>query len=837
MRRPLFIDPAPLREAAGRHQPSEPPREPEAPTATADATPWEQVLYKHVESGVSAPVRHPQEPPSLPMPECVRKMSSPGIDGDPKPPCLPRNGLLKLPGRPSSLGAASITKGTPAAKNRACQPPPPPGPAAPPPRAGPAAGPCPPAGGPTSAPTCGSPAERPPLATDEKILNGLFWYFSACEKCVLAQVCKAWRRVLYQPKFWAGLTPVLHAKELYNVLPGGEKEFVSLQGFAARGFEGFCLVGVSDLDICEFIDNYALSKKGVKAMSLKRSTITDAGLEVMLEQMQGVVRLELSGCNDFTEAGLWSSLSARITSLSVSDCINVADDAIAAISQLLPNLAELSLQAYHVTDTALAYFTARQGHSTHTLRLLSCWEITNHGVVNVVHSLPNLTALSLSGCSKVTDDGVELVAENLRKLRSLDLSWCPRITDMALEYVACDLHRLEELVLDRCVRITDTGLSYLSAMSSLRSLYLRWSCQVGLPASGRWDPAGCGEAPGHRLRTCPPAPPMSVGFSGSHHIQPPPRAELSGCPGSSEAHQLPPGSVRGQETRWNPASCPSSSSRPRAEPRGRPPHPRPPHARAESYLVPHPCQVQDFGLKHLLAMRSLRLLSLAGCPLLTTTGLAGLVQLHELEELELTNCPGATPELFKYFSQHLPRHRGPEEPQGLPISHYPAPGTLRGVCGEIGHPRPESRPLSAPVLPDLCQPDQRPPLVPAACRRGAAPVLVLSLPGLQVFGTLCYGPAQGRDRRLVDEQLEPHLGCQAFRSSWAARTSALQPPGTSLLRRECKGVPARGQEQHPPNSGSYLPMASAPRCPRREGSSGSPSPSLASHTSACSEEL
>lgn len=69
----------------------------------------------------------------------------------------------------------------------------------------------------------------------------------------------------------------------------------------------------------------------------------------------------------------------------------------------------------------------------------------------MVHSLPNLTALSLSGCSKITDDGVELVAENLRKLRSLDLSWCPRITDMALEYIACDLHKLEELVLDRSV--------------------------------------------------------------------------------------------------------------------------------------------------------------------------------------------------------------------------------------------------------------------------------------------------------------------------------------------------------------------------------------------------
>ncbi|XP_010000546.1 PREDICTED: F-box/LRR-repeat protein 16, partial [Chaetura pelagica] len=364
----------------------------------------------------------------------------------------------------NGLGSASITKGTPAVKNRLCQPPSVPALLTPalPPRGD---LPVPSLASPLSLATLASvssPAgaslvglnpstgpEQPPLpgshhlAVDEKILNRLFWYFSACEKCVLAQVCKAWRRVLYQPKFWVGLTPVLHTKELYNVLPGGEKEFVSLQGFAVRGFDGFCLVGVSDLDICEFIDNYPLSKKGVKSMSLKRSTITDAGLEV-----GGWARLELSGCNDFTEAGLWSSLNARITSLSVSDCINVADDAIAAISQLLPNLAELNLQAYHVTDTALAYFTAKQGYTTHTLRLNSCWEITNHGVVNMVHSLPNLSVLSLSGCSKVTDDGVELVAENLRKLRSLDLSWCPRITDMALEYIACDLHKLEELVLD-----------------------------------------------------------------------------------------------------------------------------------------------------------------------------------------------------------------------------------------------------------------------------------------------------------------------------------------------------------------------------------------------------
>lgn len=184
--------------------------------------------------------------------------------------------------------------------------------------------------------------------------------------------------------------------------------------------------------------------------------------------MQALYELELAGCNEITEAGLWACLNPRIVSLTLTDCINVADEAVGAVAQLLPALYEFSLQAYHVTDAALGYFSPKQSNSLNILRLHSCWEITNHGVVNIgnilnifdykfyklfntfiVHSLPNLTVLSLSGCSKVTDDGVELIAENLQKLRSLDLSWCPRITDAALEYIACDLNQLEELTLDR----------------------------------------------------------------------------------------------------------------------------------------------------------------------------------------------------------------------------------------------------------------------------------------------------------------------------------------------------------------------------------------------------
>ncbi len=287
------------------------------------------------------------------------------------------------------------------------------------------------------------------LMMEDQYLQRLFYYFSACERCTLAQVCKRWKGMAYNSRYWKFVTPILHKRDLYDDTEDGGKAFTSLSSFEQRGFESVCLVSVSDLDICEFIDHCPKTKKTLRGISLKRSTVTDAGLEVMLEQLGAVTALELSGCNDFTEAGLWSSLQPRVTCLSISDCINVADESVAAIAQRLPNLRELNLQAYHVTDSVLAYFPARPNGPMSVLRLKSCWELTNHAVVNIVHCLPQLVILSLSGCSKITDEAVELIAENMNQLKCLDLSWCPRITDAALEYIACDLPKLEELVLDR----------------------------------------------------------------------------------------------------------------------------------------------------------------------------------------------------------------------------------------------------------------------------------------------------------------------------------------------------------------------------------------------------
>jgi len=314
-----------------------------------------------------------------------------------------------------------------------------------------------------------------------------------------------------------------------GIIIGEQMKLNFFNSLKQRGFDTICLLNGNDADIFDFIQNFPHGATGIHSLILRCCNISDRGLEAIMEFLQGLYKLEIAGCNEITEQGLWSSLHPRLASLTINDCINVADECVCAVTQLLPALYEFNLQAYHVTDSALSYFSPKQTGTLNILRLQSCWEITNHGIVNIVHTLPNLTVLSLSGCSKITDDGIELIAENLRKLRSLDLSWCPRVTDAALEYIACDLNHLEELTLDRCVHITDIGIGYISTMLALHTLYLRWCTQIR--DFGLQHICGMRSMQILSLAGCPLL--TSTGMSNLIQLRHLQELELTNCPGAT----------------------------------------------------------------------------------------------------------------------------------------------------------------------------------------------------------------------------------------------------------------------------------------------------------------
>lgn len=224
------------------------------------------------------------------------------------------------------------------------------------------------------------------LIKDETFLSRLFQYLSGSERAVAAQVCLRWRTVLYQSRYWRTTRAVLHCKQVRadsddRTAEMRRKFYVSVQ---MRGFDSLVLVCATDADLMDLVANYAVNHtRALRCVALRCCSVTDKGLEALLEHLGGVYQLELQSCNELTEAGLWAVLHPRIVSLAVADCINVADEAIGAMAQLLPSLYELSLQAYHVTDAALALFSPRQTASLSILRLHSCWELTNQAVVNI----------------------------------------------------------------------------------------------------------------------------------------------------------------------------------------------------------------------------------------------------------------------------------------------------------------------------------------------------------------------------------------------------------------------------------------------------------------------
>ena len=178
-----------------------------------------------------------------------------------------------------------------------------------------------------------------------------------------------------------GNTNPVISNELLSVGEKMKQDY--FQSLKTRGFDTFCLLNANDSDIFDFIQNFPHGGQNIHCLILRCCNISDRGLETLLEFLQGLYQLEIAGCNEITEQGLWSSLHPRLVSLTINDCINVADECVCAVTQLLPALYEFNLQAYHVTDSALSYFSPKQTGTLNVLRLQSCWEITNHGIVNI----------------------------------------------------------------------------------------------------------------------------------------------------------------------------------------------------------------------------------------------------------------------------------------------------------------------------------------------------------------------------------------------------------------------------------------------------------------------
>lgn len=123
------------------------------------------------------------------------------------------------------------------------------------------------------------------LFQDERFLQLFFLYFSSYERRELSQVCTKWRDVLYRnPIFFSGLVPVLQCRELR--MTGSQDKVKLYNSIIRRGFHSIALNGATDEDALDIVHSFALASKHIHSLSLRCSSISDRGLEALLDHLQ-----------------------------------------------------------------------------------------------------------------------------------------------------------------------------------------------------------------------------------------------------------------------------------------------------------------------------------------------------------------------------------------------------------------------------------------------------------------------------------------------------------------------------------------------------------------------
>ena len=180
------------------------------------------------------------------------------------------------------------------------------------------------------------------------------------------------------------------------------------------------------LQDCQKLTDQALKYISVGLLRLQSlnlsfcASVTDSGLK-FLAKMPLLRELNLRSCDNVSDIGVGflAEGGSRITSLDVSFCERIGDQALVHISQGLFHLQTLSLCACSISDDSIGRLS-RSSHDLTTLNIGQCGRITDKGLHLIAQYMKNLRSIDLYGCTKITTVGLEKIMQ-LQSLKTLNL--------------------------------------------------------------------------------------------------------------------------------------------------------------------------------------------------------------------------------------------------------------------------------------------------------------------------------------------------------------------------------------------------------------------------------
>lgn len=252
---------------------------------------------------------------------------------------------------------------------------------------------------------------------------------------------------------------------------------------------------VSDATLQEVVATVPL----VRGLNLTGCTqVTDAGLWALARAGQGRLdTLLMAGCTRVTALGLrLVAHNCPLVALDLSDCPQVTDSVLQTIAAGCWMLESFELRRCpNVSDAGIVKL-AQCCKELRRLDLAHCARLGEYGdkaLLELGRCCPALEVLDLFGCQHVQDAGVRAVARGCTKLSTLRLSGCRQVSSAAIQALATSCPDLEMLSLAGCGQTTNADVARLARCCPR----LRW---LDISGSPNIDAAGVRELARHAKR-------------------------------------------------------------------------------------------------------------------------------------------------------------------------------------------------------------------------------------------------------------------------------------------------------------------------------------------------
>ncbi|KAK4274438.1 hypothetical protein QN277_017656 [Acacia crassicarpa] len=252
-------------------------------------------------------------------------------------------------------------------------------------------------------------------------------------------------------------------------------------GTASRGGLGKLSIHGSNLD--HGVSNLGLKSVAHGCPSLKGlslwdiATIGDEGLIDIANGCRQLEKLDLCKCPAISDKALIAIAKncPKLTELSIESCPRIGNEGLQAIGQLCPNLRSISVKnCACVGDQGIASLLSSRSFDLVKVKLQGL-AISDLSLAVIGHYGKAVTDLVLSCLPNVGERGFWVMGNGhgLQKLKSLTIASCPGVTDVGLESVGKGCPNLKHFHLRKCAFLSDNGLlSFAKAALSLESLQL-----------------------------------------------------------------------------------------------------------------------------------------------------------------------------------------------------------------------------------------------------------------------------------------------------------------------------------------------------------------------------